>query len=47
MVYHPLDRGYDVYSVGQDGIDNQGEERQTGDASKDQTTWDEVFMVTR
>ena len=45
--FHHLDKGYVVYSVGEDLEDNQGEERKTGKASKEQTVWDETFIVAR
>ncbi|MCF7973264.1 MAG: hypothetical protein K9N55_05585 [Phycisphaerae bacterium] len=45
--FRRLDKGYVVYSVGEDLEDNQGEERKTGKASKEQTAWDETFIVAR
>lgn len=47
--FRHLDKGYVVYSVGADLVDNQGEERKTGKDAKGQTqtAWDETFTVTR
>ena len=36
-----------MYSVGQDLTDDQGKARITGKGCKDQTTWDETFVVSR
>ena len=40
-----LGKGYVVYSVGQDLVDNQGEARKPRNARKGQKTWDETFTV--
>ncbi len=45
--FKPLDTGYAVYSVGRDLADDQGEARKTGKDRKEQTTWDETFVVSR
>ena len=45
--FQHLDKGYVVYSVGQDLTDNQGEERRPRKARKGQKTWDETFTVAR
>jgi hypothetical protein len=45
--FKPLDTGFVVYSVGPDLTDDQGEVRVTGKNRKNQTTWDETFVVSR
>jgi hypothetical protein len=45
--FKPLDKGFVVYSVGPDLTDDQGEARVTGKNRKNQTTWDETFVVSR
>lgn len=45
--FRHLDKGYVVYSVGQDLTDNHGEERRPRRARKGQKTWDETFTVAR
>lgn len=45
--FHHLDKGYVVYSVGQDGHDNGGRERPPDAKSSDQTEYDLPFTVER
>jgi hypothetical protein len=45
--YHPLTKGYVVYSVGQDGHDDGGREKAADWNSADETTYDITFTVGR
>jgi hypothetical protein len=45
--YKRLDRGYMVYSVGEDGRDDGGKQTPPMDARKHNETWDFVFRVQR
>ena len=45
--YHPLTKGYVVYSVGQDGHDDGGREKPANWNSADKTTYDITFTVER
>ena len=45
--YKRLDRGYMVYSVGEDGRDDGGKQAPPKDARKSNETWDFVFQVRR
>ena len=45
--FRHLDKGYVIYSVGQDLTDDQGEARKPRGSRKGQETWDETFTVMR
>ena len=45
--YHLLKKGYVIYSVGRDGHDNNGRERQAKIKSSDRTEYDITFIVER
>ena len=45
--YHRFERGYVIYSVGEDGEDNGGRERPADAKSSDKTPYDITFTVER
>jgi hypothetical protein len=45
--YKRLDRGYMVYSVGEDGRDDGGKPTPPRDARRSNETWDFVFQILR
>jgi hypothetical protein len=45
--YEKLETGFIVYSLGLDGVDDGGTERQTGKRKKSQSSWDITFIVER
>lgn len=45
--YHLLAKGYVVYSIGRDGVDNGGRERPAAAKSSDKTPYDVTFVVER
>lgn len=45
--YKRLDRGYVIYSVGEDRRDNGGKPRPPEDGERHYETWDVVFQVQR